>query len=455
MNGVRNRAAASFAVAPVGPRWKLALASVGLLAVLLHGLNLVYLAKSFDCNLWSLECSGEVSPWAANDTSSYLRVADRIREQGFFGVSYLRRLPGYPALLALSLTLTETAAIALWLGPLLAGAAAVAISWIVWLVTGRQVVSLVAGFLFCCWPNAYQFSGLLLTDGIHAFLVVTALASTLWWRNGERTVAALLSVASWMAAQTLRLTFFPLPIIFPMLLWKRRSSRRYVLFSSAMWVALLLIPTFVIGSNWLRHGLSTPSAVPARNLACYSVPRLKDEMGMGEFFHLRRECIRRYEELGVEERVRLQLAEAGSFLLQYPAASLRSFSAEILRQLLSPLSPYYGKDQAVLYPGFMSAGQLLVAIFWLCGVGGWFVTMRRQPHLAWFLLFTLLIVLLPAATSHLVGARLKFPLELLFLPMAVVFMDHLVRLLVRFRVNWSHEGKSLAGGKDDHGGLFA
>jgi hypothetical protein len=51
---------------------------------------------------------------------------------------------------------------------------------------------------------------------------------------------------------------------------------------------------------------------------------------------------------------------------------------------------------------------------------------RQQPNVAFFLLISFVAVMAPATTSHWIGARLRFPLDLLFMPVVAALLPSLV-----------------------------
>lgn len=401
---------------------------LAVVAALLHAGNLLYLAHASDCSPFTLRCDGGFGPFATPDTATYVRVADKILSEGILGTSYIVRTPGYPLLLSVPIALTGSPSPALWIGPLLAGLAAAAIAWMAFRMTGHPGPAVAAGIAFCCWPNTYQLSPLLLTDAAHGFAAVAALAATLWWRDSERAAAAALASGLWLFTELLRLTFLWIPAALPLLLFKRGASAFYVRCSLALWTLTFLPPCLMIGSNWLRHDVAAPSAIPAANLACYSVPRLRAEMGQGSFVSFRKRCTKSYLHLDYGERIPTQLADARRFLLAHAGPAAASFAGEIATQLTSPLRPYYYHYLAPLYAGWYVPGSWFLVLFWLCGALGLALLFRSAPHEAAFLALVFIGVMLPAATSHLVGGRLRFPLDLLFLPLvaAVFFPRHLL-----------------------------
>jgi hypothetical protein len=402
------------------------LVGVAALAGLLHAANLVHLARARDCALPTLACPGQASPWPGRDTSAYRAAAAEIRAEGLFGASWLERMPGYPLVLLAAEGIAGDDAAALWWGPPLAALAAAGIGWIAGWLSGSVGAALAAGLCFCLWPNAYQYSARLLTDGPHGLLAVSALAATLCWRETGKPAAAGAAGLLWMAAQTLRPTFFALPLLLPLLLWKRERQRRDAALALALWLASLVVPLGIVTANQLRHGLWLPP------IACYAAPRLEAELALTRrpeaervpavertlFAHFRRRCMERYH-----ADPAAQAARDRDFLLAHPGAAARSAAGEIADQMLYPSRPYAAPGMESLYGGwrYPAAGERSVglAVFWLASIGGLARVARRDPGVAAFFALAAGLVMLPAANSHLVGARLRFPVDLMALPVVL------------------------------------
>ena len=94
----------------------LLLALAGLSAATLSA-NLAYLSHSQGCRPSLTRCALADGPWSQPDSIGYLRLARQIRSEGFGSVTFERRTPGYPLLLAGSLTLTGAVTPALWHDP--------------------------------------------------------------------------------------------------------------------------------------------------------------------------------------------------------------------------------------------------------------------------------------------------------------------------------------------------
>lgn len=375
----------------------------------LHFAHLLYLESAHECPSLLVACPRLLESLTTPDTNSYFRVAKEITEKGLFSNSYFRRTPGLPLAFASMRELGLPPATILWAVPLLAAAAAWAIGWIGWRVSGKAGVAVTAALGFAAWPSAYQYAPLLMTDGAHGFLAVAALAATLWWRDSGASRVAVLAALLWAATQSLRPTFFPVPLLLPLLLFRRGSTRARVATAAALWLATCTVPAFVLVSNQIQHGRPLPRP------HCYAVPRLQHQMGLGSFWALRQECKQQFrrDPDGVVARER-------AFLLAHPREAAWSFGSEILSQTVFGPRPFYSRARlACLYPAWTQLGWGAMAAFWTCAFVGLLGLARRDPGLALFLAGSFVMVMLPAANVTLVGGRIRFPLDLLFLPIAV------------------------------------
>ncbi len=394
------------------------------IAVALHASHLLYLAGSQGCHSAALACPVGDSPWAAGDYHSYHAVADEIRERGLTATSYVHRAPGLPVLLVLAEDATGFANPVRWIGPPLAGVAAAAVVWLTGLLSGGRARAVgVAGVLFCAWIANYRYSAALQTDGAHAFVIAGALACSVAWREGERATRAALGALFWVAAQSLRPTLFPLALFLPLLLVKRGASRRYAAISVALWAATLLTPAFVIGVNNARHGIVTSGHVLAVNLGCYAVPRLREDLGEGNFQRLRRRCLLKYRGMAPEQRIPAQYAEAIPILLAQPLATARSFAGELVEQLSHPITFSDIPARASLYPSWAYGGRSVLVVWWVLAAAGLVWVGRERPTLAIFLGVFAVVIMAPATTSHLVGGRLRFPLDVVSIPLVALAID--------------------------------
>ena len=395
--------------------WALWLA-VAALAAGAQALNLLHAASEQGCDPTLLRCSEGIEPFSTADTDSYLELARSIRLQGFFTSDYTTRPAGYPLMLATSLLLTGKPLPALWLNVILAGLAGLAVAWLAVRFTGNKAAGIAAALLFACWPNVYQWSPLLLSDTPHAFLAVCAFAATLRWRDTARSRWALLAGAAWLATQALRPTFMAVPVLLPLLLWKR-GGRRYLALSVVVWLTSFIAPGFQLIQNEMRHGELFPAESPQSfvTLQCYASSRLRAELEDASFEESRDGCL---EAKRIDPHA--TAARELDYLLSRPAPATVSYALEIFRQLRAPLRPFYYKRQAESYPSWWRLGRGFMAFYWLTAGAGWLLLLRRDRRTALFLAGLAAMVLLPAGLTHWVGARIRFPLDLLFLPVAVL-----------------------------------
>ena len=405
------------------------LGSIACLTAVLHWVDLLHVAQRFGCSLPRLTCPGPVIPWVTLDTGSYREVAGDIARRGVLRASYLQRTPGLPLMLSFGrLVLGDEAAI-LWFVPLLGAAACVAVGWVTFAFTRMAGAAAFASLMFLAWPPAYEFTPVLLTDATHAYVAVTAFAATLGWFLMQRIGAGCLAAVLWMAAQSIRPTFFPLPILLPILLCRRGQSRQVTRVSLGIWLASTVVPAFIVTSNYVQHGVAIVSSIEPETLACYAIPRLKEELGLGPARHLRETARERYRAVAdPRERVALQRRDAWDFLRAHPWQALASFRNEFMQQLFAPITEGTRHPHA---QGLYRSWPLRVAIdvFWLCAALGLVILAPQQPRVVLFMLLAFAAVMAPATTSHWVGGRLRLPLDLLFMPAVATFFGWLASRL--------------------------
>ncbi len=417
-------------------RSALALAALALLA---HGGNLLYRAHAHGCDSPLLLCPTERGAWATGDYASYAAVADDIRARGLLRASYYQRTPGYPWLLHASRAVTGEVSPLRWLGPLGAALAAGAGSALAARASGQLAAGVLAGLLIALWPLGFRFSAALRPDGLHAFLAVAALAATFAWHRRARARDAALAALLWSLVQSLRPSFFPVAAALLPLLWRplREPQRR----AAALAVAggTLCVPLFVVASNLAQHGAAVPTQVGSTNLACYAVPRLQQELGQGSFHALRRDCEARFDALPKSRRAAAQNAHALAFFRAHPAATLRSFARELASQLGEPQSP---SRHRALYPDWLRLGRGASWAFWALAAAGLLALVRRERALAGSLALLFGLVMLPAASSHLVGPRLRLPVDFLLAPAVAVALAGGARWLAQRLARAKHSQPS-------------
>ncbi|NQZ96694.1 MAG: hypothetical protein HRU01_09305 [Myxococcales bacterium] len=387
-----------------------------LLAAVLHGAHLVYASSAHGCAPWSLECPEDVALWSAGDYGTYRNVARAIRARGLGDASYLLRTPGYPLLLVAAEEVTGSPNGARWLGPLAAALAAAAIATLTGWISGSAGAAALSVALFVFWWSAYQLSAALQTDGLHAFGSVVAVALTMAWRVRGRVGLAVLAGLAWMLVQSLRPTFFAVALLLPLIVFVPAAGRRRHAIAGALLASTLIVPALVTAANWQRHGVAVPSLIATVNLRCYAVPRLEEELGLGVFKPRRERCLERFRGMDPAERVRIEREEASAFFAEHPFAFAASIGGEIAEQLGEPLRMTATPTQVRHYPDWMTTGSAVLFAFWLLAAAATLWIFTRQPWLGLFLVGWFALVMLPASTAHFTGGRLRFPLDLLAIP---------------------------------------
>lgn len=393
---------------------------IAALVSVLHAINLLHLAYANGCTPSGFVCPGGVSPWITPDSNSYIQVAEDVLASGPLRASYLIRGPGYPWLLALAQRAFGTMLAALWMEPILAGVAAWSVMCIAHRLTGRRAAVLGAGLLAAAWPAMLAYAPELLTDAPHAFLAAAALATTVAWRERGGVRRAGLASLAWIACQTFRPTFFFVAALLPVLLVDAKGRARAATERLGIWLATLLVPAFVVGSNFVQHGVATASAIGPETIACYAMPRLRAALGEGDFFDIRDAAFARYRAISLPERIEVQRRDTRELIAAHPVEALLSLLRELRRQLLAAPRPFSRYEWAPLYPAWMSLPSGVNALFWVLALAGVAVLARRDPAFALFLLGAFVGVMVPAATSALIENRLRLPLDLWAMPLVVL-----------------------------------
>jgi len=388
-------------------------------AALIQILNLLYLVSALNCTLLLTSCGKQPYAFLSADSPSYVEVALQLREKGVLGASYLWRPPGYPMLIALFESLTGSVVSVLWTAPLAVAGGAAAVTWLGFALGGNVLTAAIAAVLFCIWPGSCQFQTQVLSDGTHGVAVGVAVAMTVTWIR-RPTVAWMLATAlAWAWVQSLRPVFFVVPLLCPLMLVGKGVARPWHQVA-ALSGLLCAVPLLVVASNAIHHGIATPSAVGPRTISLYAAPRLKAELGQGEFTQLRAEARARYRRLPIPERIAAQNRDAWAVISSTPSRAALSFANEIRRQLLVPARPIVKGELDTLYPAWLFVPRWLMATFWLLALVGLLVSARDQPGLVLFLGALVTWVLVTSATSHLVAGRLRYPVDVLSFALVAV-----------------------------------
>lgn len=403
----------------------LMLCALGSFAALCLGANLLYVAASVDCGFLLQRCAAADPPWHQPDSNEYLRLAKQLGKEGPNHLPVDSRSPGYPSLLFVATAITGEPAAALWLAVLAGALAAACIAWLATRWTGRPWLGVPAVLLFCLWPHVYRFSPLLITDALHAFGLVIALAATAEWRRTERPGWVLASGVAWLLVQSLRHNFFIAPALIPLLLWKSGSSPGYRRLSVALCLATVVLPSSVVLANASRHGKPIASTKLYQVMTCETIPMLKTWAGL-DFREEREKCMRRYQAMPVGRRVDQQMLEVRGIFSLYPRQYLTILLHSFLTQMSFEMRPWELKAQGLLYPAWLLVPSFVMVLYWLLAAGGLALLSRREPGLVVFLLAVVVVVMVPASFTHTAGGRLRLPLDIVFMPVVVFCVERIV-----------------------------
>jgi hypothetical protein len=172
----------------------------------------------------------------------------------------------------------------------------------------------------------------------------------------------------------------------------------------------------------------------AKTLSFYTVPLLKERMGLGSFAQLKQTAYERYNWMPIPQRVEAEIRESLEFLAAHPGMAVASVESELLNQMTAGVQPYELGELRDLYPKWLSLARAILILFWLSAAVGWLLLVRSQPAVAAFLVGAAAMVMIPAALSAGVGPRLRLPIDLLSMPLvAVCWQAAVAATLTRFR----------------------
>lgn len=392
------------------------LAIAGLTALVLSA-HLLYLGASEGCSPTLVGCAIGNAIWAQPDTTGYVRVAAQIAEEGLFGATYERRPPGYPLVLLAAQRLTGSHPPALWLAVPAAALGAVCCAWLTGALSRDRFAAIAVGVAFAIWPTVHAMSTLLLTDALHAFVMLGACVATLRWREGGGRRFAGLAALGWALAQALRPNFVPIVVLLGLLLLPEREPRRRMA-TLMLCASTLMVPAFLVASNQLHHGLAAPSVKFAFALACEGVPALEARLGRGDRDELHRACRERQSTMSIAERVADQNAVAWRAYRAHPFEMVAMLARSTYEQLVYRARWHHRGGFEPRYPTGAVVGRFAWKIYWLLAAAGFVVVAWRDPRLGLFLAGIFAIVMGPSSFAHTVGERYRLPVELLFLPVA-------------------------------------
>jgi hypothetical protein len=392
--------------------------------------------------LISLVPGWRAEPLIHGDTITYVMDAENIIKNGVFSREQSTpflwepyRTPGYPLLLAFSKWISGNFTFTLFLAAIMAGLAAwVAVQAAAMLgcnQKGQHFAGLVMAFL----PNSLGLAAFLLTDAIFGYLFVIwifLLYLGFAYRNKSMLFASGLFL---MLLQTIKPTL-NLGIVFvlglgSLLIQDRKDWYRTVLLAGLA----LVLPFFFSTMNYRDHGIFSSSLLGVQTAREYLQVRFLSEETGREISQVtdqvRYQDRREAKMLAQPESIygRLYLVERQQvlqFLRLHPVRISWLMLKETIRQFVAPqefLFVIFKTDPPAWIRLF---GSLLTLILWGSAILGALKLAARGSIQPAILLFgSLTFLLVTGSVSHFVGARLRFPADLLAVPFSAygIFSD--------------------------------
>ena len=355
------------------------------------------------------------------DTLTYLQPARDILDNGVFASPW--RLPGYSLVLTASIVLTGDERAALFVAPPLAALACYALMQLAAHLHPRAVA--LTGILFAFYPGSLVLAGLLMTDAIGAYLVVVAVWAVIEALNNKQWML-LVAAAALLGGEILRppLSFSGL-FVFALALVVSRSRAQW---RRTLVLILVTLPLPLLFSliNLGTYGVFTISLLSTETMREYLYTHVETHDDDRAALALM-PAIRVENDIAAQARLNCQLTNYYGCKHEIQAQQMEAIAQQygygaVLRAMLLQAREQLSSGNVYFFYSVLV--DLLLMLYWLAllilsFVGTYRLLKRRNLlPLALWLIFAYFLV--TGATSAWVYARLRFPGDLLILPLAAV-----------------------------------
>ena len=388
---------------------------------------------------FSLVPGWRAGPLLSGDSVTYVVPAQHIVHNGVFSREssppYLwepYRTPGYSLMIAASIALFGEYQWVLYVAAITAGLA----GWCAVRLTeqwgGGHLAQHIAGMLIALLPNSLGLSGRLLTDAVFGHLVLfwIYLLYVGFTRSSFLALATSASTLWFLQALKPTLSAGAILIVWVGFLFARGKQRWLVIAIAVLVVLSFLLPAYFASRNLRDHGAFTPSLLDIWVFReCLQSRYLAAEVGTDYTSMTSR--IREADKAAADRLVapgsfygrlyQVEKAEVMQFLREHPWSALELMATEMLRQFAAPQEfafHLFWKD----FPTWMRAiGSLLSLAVWAsAALGVWYHVHAGDWKPGLLVIGVLAFFLLTGSVSHRVGARLRFPADLVAIPLAAV-----------------------------------
>lgn len=376
------------------------------------------------------------------DSITYLIPAENLLNQGVFSREsappYLwepYRTPGYPLVIAGSIALFGSYQWTLYLAAVTAGVAGGCAVWLTEQWGGNLLAQHIAGIIIALLPNSLGLAGMLLTDAVvgHLVLLWVCLLYQGFARSADWSFGA--SALVLLCLQSLKPTLNIGAVLIVVIGVLCSGLHRWKIGLAILLLALPL-PIYFATMNLRDHGIFAPTLLDMATAREYLQANYLAEQAGIDYSTMvtqvraadRSSAAKLETPASFYGRLyQIERNEVVEFLLHQPGQFVRTMFIEMIRQFAAPqefaLAVFVGEPVSWV----RAIGSVLTMVLWasvmlgawhLSRVGNW------QPGL--IVLSIIAIFLLASSLSHSVGARLRFPADLVAMPLAAIGVARLL-----------------------------
>jgi hypothetical protein len=380
-----------------------------------------------------------------SDTGTYVKPAINLIQHGAFSQEDTApfwwepyRTPGYPVLIAFSLFVTGQAWPVLLLAPVCAALATYALLALVQQLSSARRVWYIAGLSLAFFPDSLGLSALMLTDAIAAYVCVIALVLTLFACDRPSWPKIAGAAGGWAFCQLTRPVFVPIGLLVLLIGFMHARTRQQWIAIGVLVLLSLPVPVWMSYQNSRDHGVFSPSLLGLGTLREYLLVRV-EAAATGQDYEALQTAIRQQTAQQAAHLAdgstyyaryyQVQEDQVRSVLVRYGVGRIAvAYLNEFVRQFLAPwdfLAVAFGGTTALTRAVF----GVLHVIYLMFAIWGAWIILLLAPGDWWQIasLWSMLIFfLVTGAVSVGVGSRLRFPGDLLLIPMFAVAVDNVI-----------------------------
>lgn len=386
-----------------------------------------------------------VAPVVSGDAVTYVVPAQNLLLHGVFSREvtppYLwepYRTPGYPVLIALSMRLFGSEGFTLYVAVLTAALAAWSAVRLVEDWGGNGLARHLAGIAVAFLPNSLGLSAMLLTDAVfgHLFLFWFFLLYHGLAQFSRKHLIGATGVL-WVL-QFLKPTLNVAVLLVAGISLLVPEARRQLLAVAILVIAALIVPFYFAERNWEDNGIFTPTFLGVETVREYLQVRYLSEQS-GVDVDLITSQVRAADRAAAEESTlpasiygrlyRVKEEAVGRFIRQEPLSALRLMTTEMVWQLAAPQEFAFTVFWGDLPAWIRAIGSLLTLALWAgAAFGAWNLGRAGNWQAGAAFAGILVFFLVSGSISHFVGARLRFPADLVGIPLMAVGVGSVAKL---------------------------